>query len=144
MLVARMLHDFENRYGYEPWLIETFVDTSHHPGTCYRAANWIRVGSTSGRGRQDRERSEKTVKDMYVWAVADDFRNRLGLPAFCWSGSLTVRCWLGNRILGPAGVWRRIAGGYPGRPTDWCEALPSSERVPRSRFQPPHKASEPR
>jgi len=35
-------------------LVESFVDSSCYSGTCYRAANWIAVGKTKGRGRQDR------------------------------------------------------------------------------------------
>lgn len=43
--------DFEARYGYRPWLVESFVDKEHFSGTCYRAANWCAVGQTQGRGR---------------------------------------------------------------------------------------------
>ena len=46
--------DFERLHGYRPWLLETFVDETEHPGTSVRAANWMRVGETCGRGRQDR------------------------------------------------------------------------------------------
>ena len=60
--VARARVDFERLYGYQPWLVETFVDTSQHSGTCYQAANWTRVGSTQGRGRQD-EDAEQTWTD---------------------------------------------------------------------------------
>ncbi|NUO10322.1 MAG: DUF4338 domain-containing protein [Candidatus Brocadia sp.] len=45
--------DFEARYGHCPLLLESFVDTSHYTGTCYRAANWQYIGRTKGRGRQD-------------------------------------------------------------------------------------------
>lgn len=91
LATARMPQDFEKRYGYCPWLIETFVDTSQYKGTCYRAANWTRVGSTAGRGRQDRDQERaKTIKDIYVWVVADDFRSRLGLPAHAGLGPLPL------------------------------------------------------
>jgi len=46
--------DFEQRYGYRPLLLESFVEQGRYQGTCYRAANWIKVGQTSGRGRSDR------------------------------------------------------------------------------------------
>ena len=83
--------DFEARYGYQPWLVETFVDTSHVSGTCFRAANWIRVGATQGRGRQDLARqSDETVKDIYVYPLVADFRQRLGLPAHSGRGPLPI------------------------------------------------------
>ena len=89
MTMGRIGEDFEARYGYKPWVVETFVDRSEHFGTCYRAANWIRVGSTQGRGRQDehRERAE-SKKDIYVYVLAEDFRARLGLSARAGLGPL--------------------------------------------------------
>ena len=53
LFVRRVEVDFERHYGYRPWLIESFVDTEQHRGTCYRAANWTRVGCSKGRGRYD-------------------------------------------------------------------------------------------
>jgi hypothetical protein len=54
-LAARTLvTDWQRRYGYAPVLLESFVDENDYAGTCYRAANWQRVGQTAGRGRQDR------------------------------------------------------------------------------------------
>lgn len=91
LAMARMPQDFEARYGYEPWLVETFVDTNRFSGSCYRAANWTRVGSSQGRGRQDRERNgEETAKDVYVYVLAEDFRVRLGLPAYAGLGPLPL------------------------------------------------------
>jgi hypothetical protein len=46
--------DWERRYGYRPLLLETLVDDQRFAGTCYRAANWIPLGETQGRGRMDR------------------------------------------------------------------------------------------
>ncbi len=51
---SRILHDWAQHYGYKPMLLETLVDTARFRGTCYRAANWICVGETAGRGRMDR------------------------------------------------------------------------------------------
>jgi|WetSurMetagenome_2_1015567.scaffolds.fasta_scaffold27581_2 hypothetical protein len=74
--------DFEERYNYRPLLIESFVDRAHFLGTCYQAANWIRVGCTKGRGRQDRFRqATETAKDIYVFPLEKDFRSKLGLSA---------------------------------------------------------------
>ena len=67
LVLRRLPGDFEQRYGFRPWLVESFVDTSSFSGTCYKAANWVRVGCSQGRGRLGRpgEQSE-TVKDIYV------------------------------------------------------------------------------
>jgi len=72
--------DFERCYGYRPYLVESFVDISQFSGTTYRAANWIRVGQTKGRGRMDRFReTAETVKDIYLYPLVKDFREKLGV-----------------------------------------------------------------
>src|SRR5207302_180510 len=79
--LERLVEDFARRYHYRPWLVESFVDASRFSGACYRAANWMRVGATKGRGRQDRfTKREKTIKDIYVYPLEEHFRDRLGLP----------------------------------------------------------------
>lgn len=89
LCVKAMRSDFEHRYGYAPLLLETFVDTSEFSGTCFRAANWIPVGQTQGRGRQDREReAAKSVKDIYVYPLAEGFRQSIGLPVGSGLGPL--------------------------------------------------------
>jgi len=60
---ARLADDWEAAHGYRPVLLETYVERGRFAGTCYRAANWIYVGTTGGRGRQG---TGATVKDMYV------------------------------------------------------------------------------
>ncbi len=87
--LARLPGDFAARYGYRPWLVESFVDVRQVAGTCFRAANWRRVGQTQGRGRQDRDRRRaETVKDIYVYPLERDFRVHLGLPADGGRGAL--------------------------------------------------------
>jgi hypothetical protein len=49
-LARRTRADWLDHWGFEPWLLETFVDPRHHAGTCYRAAGWQWLGETSGRG----------------------------------------------------------------------------------------------
>jgi hypothetical protein len=111
--------DFERRYGYAPLLLETFVDTSGFPGTCFRAANWVQVGQTQGRGRQDHEmKAGKSVKRIYVYALAEDFRQQLGLPAGSGRGALGVadgldgESWAGQEFgaaeLGDCRLTRRL------------------------------------
>ena len=91
MSLPVMVEDFERRYGYRPLLVESFVDASLYSGTCFRAANWIRVGHTQGRGRQDRLReSAETVKEIYVYPVEKDFRARIGLAAEAGLGALSA------------------------------------------------------
>lgn len=55
LALRTVTHDWEHQYGLRPWLAETLVDTRHYSGHCYRAANWLDVGLTTGRGRQDRD-----------------------------------------------------------------------------------------
>jgi hypothetical protein len=77
---ARQLpSDWELRYGYRPLLLETLVDARRFRGTCYRAANWLHVGQTTGRGRMDREhrRHGQAIKDIYVYPLVRDARQRL-------------------------------------------------------------------
>jgi hypothetical protein len=71
--------DWEHRYGYRPLLLETLVDSQKFRGTCYRAANWIRVGQTSGRGRMDREHKAdgQAVKDIYLYPLTSKTRQHL-------------------------------------------------------------------
>jgi hypothetical protein len=75
----RLPPDWENHYGYRPLLLETLVDASRFRGTCYRAANWIHVGQTAGRGRMDRAHTAhgQAVKDIYVYPLARDARQQL-------------------------------------------------------------------
>lgn len=79
-LAARQLpRDWERLYGYRPLLLETLVDSSRFRGTCYRAANWIHLGQTQGRGRMDRDHQAhgRAVKDIYVFPLCRDVRQRL-------------------------------------------------------------------
>jgi hypothetical protein len=75
----QMPQDWHTRYGYRPWLLETLVDAQRFRGTCYRAANWIYVGQTSGRGRMDREHHAdgQAIKDIYLYPLVRDARQRL-------------------------------------------------------------------
>lgn len=83
----RLPLDWERRYGYRPLLLETLVDPSRFRATCYRAANWIWVGSTTGRGRMDRHHrlAGHAVKDLYVYPLCRHVQPRLRTakpPAF--------------------------------------------------------------
>ena len=87
--LAALPRDFEKQYGYRPWLVESFVDRSAHAGTCYQAANWIKLGQTKGRDRRDRfNRCAKSIKDIYVYSLQENFRARLGLAPEAGGGPL--------------------------------------------------------
>jgi len=76
--LRRVGRDWQQRYGYKPYLVETFVEREQ-AGTCYRAANWIEVGETAGRGRQDRgHQGRQSVKQVWVYALRPQAREGLG------------------------------------------------------------------
>ena len=82
-LIARRIRcDWQVKYGHPVHALETFVDRSRFKGTCYRAANWRRLGATRGRTRNDRtHRIRAAVKDVYLYPLTADFRRELGAPA---------------------------------------------------------------
>ncbi|TPW13938.1 MAG: hypothetical protein FD130_1476 [Halothiobacillaceae bacterium] len=71
--------DWEKRYGYRPLLLETLVDPRRFRATCYRAANWLLVGPTKGRGRMDRHHrlDGHAVKELYVYPLCRNVQQRL-------------------------------------------------------------------
>jgi hypothetical protein len=79
-LAARRLpEDWERLYGYRPLLLKTLVDGARFRCTWYRAANWIYLGCTQGRGRIDRERAAhgQAIKDIYIYPLCRHARERL-------------------------------------------------------------------
>jgi len=78
-LAARRIEsDWLSAYSYAPVLLETFVDTAHYKGTCYKAANWAYLGHTQGRGRQDRRHERQlSEKAIYVYPLHRRFREIL-------------------------------------------------------------------
>jgi len=82
LLTRRIAADWQHRYGISPWLMETCVDLER-TGTAYRAANWIEVGLTAGRGRQDRHHKEDVPqKRVFLYPLCKTTLERLcGEPA---------------------------------------------------------------
>ena len=79
-LARRICADWKSKYGHPIYALETFVDRGRFRGTCYRAANWLRLGATAGRTRNDREHCTTTsVKDVYLYPLVRDFRRELGV-----------------------------------------------------------------
>jgi hypothetical protein len=77
-LARRVRSDWQAKYGHPLYALETFVDRDRFKGTCYRAANWLRLGSTQGRTRNDRNHCLRaTVKDVYLYPLIPDFRREL-------------------------------------------------------------------
>jgi len=77
---ARQLSaDWERLYAHPIHLAETFIDPERFRGTCYRAANWIYLGLTTGRGKDDQtNRPNRSLKQLWVYPLRADFRRRLG------------------------------------------------------------------
>jgi len=77
-VLRRLRQDWQAKYRRPLSLVESFVDTSRFAGTCYRAANWIEVGQTTGRTRQEKlHRVTSAPKGVWVYPLSPDFRRRL-------------------------------------------------------------------
>ena len=77
-MTRRLSGEWERVYGHPVVFAETFVDPTCHRGTCYQAANWVRLGRTQGRGKDDQtHRPNRTLKDVWGWPLTADFRARL-------------------------------------------------------------------
>lgn len=74
----RLPSDWEQHYGYQPVLLETFVECARFHGTCYRAANWTYVGKTKGRGKLEKTHKQVTpIKDILLYPLDKHFRKVL-------------------------------------------------------------------
>lgn len=139
-LSARVVvRDWEARYAIRPLLLESFVQRERFAGTSYRAANWVHVGSTSGRGRQDREHvAEEPVKEVYVYPLQGNWREALcrvraelssprpvceaqALPAQDWAQEEFGRARLGDARL--QGRLQELARDFYARP---CAQIPQA------------------
>ena len=70
--------DWERAYAHPILFTETFVDPTRYRGTCYRAANWVFLGRTTGRGKNDQTgQPNRSLKDVWGYALVHDFRERL-------------------------------------------------------------------
>ncbi len=79
LALKRLRADWPQRYGVKVLLVETLVDTSRYSGHCYRAANWLRLGETTGRGRMDRKhlRHGASTKTVLIYPLVKDAARRL-------------------------------------------------------------------
>src|SRR5262245_8141199 len=77
-MAKRLSGDWQQMYGHPIYLLETFIDPSRFAGTSYRAANWLVVGETTGRGKDDQtHRANRPLKQVLVLPLVKDFRRRL-------------------------------------------------------------------
>jgi len=77
-VLRRLSVDWQSKYGHPILLVETFIERERFAGTSYKAANWLRLGSTTGRSRQDRRHTlQVPVKDVYLYPLVHRFREEL-------------------------------------------------------------------
>lgn len=79
-IARRLSQDWQLKYGHPIYLLESFVERERFAGICYRAANWVRVGQTKGRTRQNRAdgtRHQAPIKEIYLCPLHPRFRERL-------------------------------------------------------------------
>lgn len=107
-LATRVVEDWRRTYGYEPLLLETFVESGRFAGTCYRASGWLPVGKTAGFSRG--VHTPVAVKDVYLYPLRADSRQHLcggQLPA-----QLCLADWaeleFGTARLGDVRLVRRL------------------------------------
>ena len=81
LATRRLSADWQARYGHPVWLVETFVEGDRFAGTAYKAAGWLQLGQTTGRTRQDRQRTlQAPRKSVWVRLLHRTFRQRLTAP----------------------------------------------------------------
>src|SRR3712207_837648 len=70
--------DWQQIYGHPIYFAETFIDPERFRGTCYRAANWVLLGRTTGRGKDDlTHRQNRSIKEVYGLPLTRKYRERL-------------------------------------------------------------------
>lgn len=78
LVCRRICGDWEDKYGHGVYLLETYVEKDRFQGTCYKAANWIHVGETTGRSRNDRYKSLCVpVKEVYLYPLVKRYHRHL-------------------------------------------------------------------
>lgn len=78
-MANRLSEDWERIYGHPIYFVETFIDPERYRGTCYRAANWVLMGRTTGRGKDDQtKRPNRSIKEVWGYPLRQRFRELLG------------------------------------------------------------------
>ena len=74
-IARRISVDWQSIYNHPVYLLETFVDSEKYTGTVYRASNWIRLGMTTGRGKNDQtNKPNRSLKAVWCYPLCRDFR----------------------------------------------------------------------
>ena len=78
-MARRISGDWERLYGHPVYFLETFVDTERFRGTTYRAANWVEMGQSTGRGKDDVQHRgpNRSIKNVFGYPLRRDFRKKL-------------------------------------------------------------------
>jgi hypothetical protein len=83
-MAQRLSADWQRMYGHPIYFLETFVDPERFRGTCYRAANWVLLGRTTGRGKNDHTyRPNRSLKEVLGYPLHRRFRQLLGTTEPC-------------------------------------------------------------
>jgi hypothetical protein len=78
LMAKNISRDWEKIYNHPLYFLETFVDTERFSGTCYKAANWIYIGDTTGRGKNEKKHIKtRSIKAIWGYPLTKDFRNRM-------------------------------------------------------------------
>lgn len=81
-MAVRISEDWQQMYGHPIYFLETFVDPERFRGTCYRAANWVLLGKTTGRGKQSNSYvPNRSIKEILGYPLTKRFRELLGRVA---------------------------------------------------------------
>ena len=113
LALGRLAQDWQTRYGLAPVLVETHVDRDHFTGCCFGAANWLRIGSSTGRGRLGASTPTRSLKDIWVYALQPQARRILqeeALPVLTPApllAGLAQESWCANELASLAVGARR-------------------------------------
>jgi hypothetical protein len=108
LTLARLPGDWQQRYGLRPLLVETFVDRAHFTGRSLAAANWLRVGASTGRGRLGPQEALKSLKDVWLFPLDPQARTKLQeevpppLAPLALDQSLAQEDWCAHELAGLA------------------------------------------
>jgi len=81
-MTKTLIRDWQDIYNHPIYYLETFVDKERFTGTCYKAVNWIYLGDTAGRGKNDQtHKVNRSIKAVWGYPLTKDFRIRLSEDA---------------------------------------------------------------